>query len=80
MNKEIEKIHEISAVAEVVPQTLDEYICSSSLEERAKWFIKRYDYFGDVFYLSTLTEEVYDDYQYDEALQATIEALKQPKE
>lgn len=65
----------ISAIAEVIPQTLDEYICGLSLEERARWFVC---YSGNPKWWSTITEIDYD--SYEEALQATIEALKQPKE
>lgn len=75
----------ISAIAEVIPQTLDEYICSLPLEERAKWFIEEIfirldDDVGSLNtnYHSILTNHNY--FTYDEALQATIEALKQPKE
>lgn len=67
--------------AEVIPQTLDEYICSLPLEERAKYFmhyIPSLD-FGDDWYGSSLFKNR-SFLCYDEALQATIEALKQPKE
>lgn len=68
-------------IAEVIPQTLDEYICSLPLEERAKYFmhyIPDLD-FGDDWYGSSLFKNR-SFLCYDEALQATIEALKQPKE
>lgn len=69
-------------IAEVIPQTLDEYICGLPLEERAKKFILIVPYvrpytIEEIFY-STITVAKYN--SCDEALQATIEALKQPKE
>lgn len=70
----------IAAIAEILPrqQTLDEYICGLSLEERATQFILHFEGYGTSPYYSTITKSGY--LTYDEALQATIEALKQPKE
>lgn len=74
----------ISAV-EVLPQTLDEYIYSLPLEERAKWFVYKYkefvyagfDSYYTKLFASSLTQSSY--LTYDEALQATIEALRGEK-
>lgn len=63
-----------SLIAEILPQTLDKYILQLSLEERAKYFIS---YNECSNWWSTITEMDYD--SYEKALQATIEALKQPK-
>lgn len=64
-----------------LPQTLDEYICSLPLEKRARWFvslIKEENRAGAYWYKSSIVEKQYR--FYGEALQATIDALKQPKE
>ena len=67
------------AIAEVIPPTLDEYICSLPLEERAKLFVCKDCYNGDdITYRSLIADTWYP--TYDDALKATIEALKQPKE
>lgn len=70
----------IFAISEILPkqQTLDEYICSLPLEERAEKFILHFEGYGTLPYYSALTKDGY--LHYDEALQATIEALKSPKE
>ena len=74
----------ISAIAEVLYKNLDEYICSLPLEERAEKFV--YDAFvdGATYWYSTIIPITDSDYlgfwTREEAIQATIEALKQPKE
>lgn len=64
----------LDALAEKVPLTLDEYICSLPLEERADLFV----YCCEYGYTSNFIKGYYA--SYDEALKATIETLKQPKE
>ncbi len=67
----------IDAIAEILPrlQTLDEYICNLPLEERAKYFVYRsvYDWHSTLF--DRKASFVFE----DQALQATIEALKGEK-
>lgn len=69
-----------SMIVEVIPRTLDEYICGLTLEERAMWFIyNKYNETGK--YATYRSSVVLGEWNsYEEALQATIEALKQPKE
>lgn len=64
----------ICAVKKV--ETLDEYICNLPLEERAKYFVycSEYDW-----YSTLLGKDAHFVFE-EEAIQATIEALKQPKE
>lgn len=64
------------AIAEVIYDTLDEYICSLPLEERAKQFI--HTMVLEHKHFSIVTGHYYD--KWKDALRETIEALKQPKE
>lgn len=69
----------LDVLAEKVPPTLDEYICGLPLEVRATYFVK--ELFCDdniVKFGSTITGEMYE--SNSQAIQATIEALKQTKE
>lgn len=66
----------IDAIAEIVQPTLDEYICNLPLEERAKYFVYRSEF---DWYSTLIGKDAHFVFE-EEAIQATVEALKQPKE
>lgn len=72
----------IEAIAEIIPQTLYEYICSLPLEEMAKWFVESLKETEErpALYHSMFAMVPPFFTTYDEALQVTIKALNQTKE
>lgn len=66
----------ITAIAEVLNSTLDTYICDLPLEERARYFVYRSEYDWHSTLFGNDARFAFE----EDAIQATIEALKQNKE